>query len=226
MGKIVIIGDSFCQHNQDGTWTRILATMLNLKLESRGIPAGSFWETREFLQIAVNADTEYIVVAHTDYTRIPAVNWNLSFGDLSKTEISELGNLVNNAREQYYRYIYVPTYHIWAQQQWFKEFSTVYSNFKLINLHCFPTSWSYRHLLKGMNIGPVLAALSLNEIGATDQKILGNDNARINHFNPANNQTLAEQLYTLLINYKEGDAQLDASAFEQKTTRWIDNWDL
>jgi hypothetical protein len=226
--NFVVVGDSFCQHVDDHgwTWLTVLADKLDLRLISRGYAGGSFWELREFLADNVNADTDYIIITHTDISRLPSAEWHFQFENLSKAESAELARSVANAKQQYYKYIFETRYHEWAVQQWFKELSETYKDYKVINLHCFPKTWNLRHLLSGMNVGPCLAALSLNEIGATDQIVLGNDTNRYNHFNPVNNRVLGEQLYELMTNYKEGDVLLDTSAFEQKTTRWIDNWDL
>lgn len=230
MEHIVIVGDSFCQHDQSDSWTRILADKLNMKLESKGTQSGSFWDARDFLKISVTDNTNIIVIAHTDFSRIPSAEWyGISrelFSNLSKPELSALNQAAANAKNQYYKHLYVPEFHKWAQKLWFKEFSDVYKKYKLINLHCFPSSWTNRHLLNGINIGPSLSAISLNEIGASDMSILGHDRGRLNHFNLKNNAVLADQLYNLISNFNEGDAYMDISAFDQKTTKWTDEWIL
>jgi hypothetical protein len=223
MKNIIIAGDSFCEHDRFNSWTRLLADKLGMRLSSQGIPSGSFWETKEFLKdcVFVNKTLDLIIVAHTDFTRVPSAQWNQPYHKLSYEEQQEWARGASKAKEHYYKYLYVPTFHKWAQELWFREFSETYKDYKIVNLHCFPESWNSRHLLKGMNIGPNLAAISLNEINATDMSVLGNDNRRLNHFSIPNNKILADQLYNLISNYQDGDAFMDKFAFEQKTTKWF-----
>jgi hypothetical protein len=72
-----------------------------------------------------------------------------------------------------------------------------------------------------MKITPCLASISLNEMGASDDKLV--NDTRANHFNKYNNTELAMQLAIKINNYQEGAAELDTSKFQMKTRRWF-NW--
>jgi hypothetical protein len=72
-----------------------------------------------------------------------------------------------------------------------------------------------------MKITPCLASISLNELGASDDKLI--NDSRFNHFNKYNNVELAMQLAFKINNYQEGTVELDTSKFQMKTTHWF-NW--
>lgn len=221
MSNIIIVGDSFCE--QTG-WGEILAQQLDCNLFRRGFGGHSWWSTRQTLLNEISDDflsqTEYIVFCHTSGSRILKQDENIARLDFNnKADTREIVTAVR----LYYKYIYDDQVAEWTQEQWFKEISeTYYKKFKLIHLHCFPWSWNKRHLLKGMNVGPNLASISLNEMGANSESQLAFC-GRNNHLNEVNNIALGKELFRLISNYTEEDMYLDLHQFEQKTNKWT-NW--
>jgi hypothetical protein len=208
MKNIIVVGDSFCAHPQG--WPSMLADKLNLKLINYGVGGEHWWGVHEFLKTVDKNTVKYIIFAHTFGQRIPTLHKN----GIDKT-----------ASELYYKHIHNEEFLNWAQEQWFKQISTEWDN--VINLHCFPWTWDLRHLLVGINVGPNLASISLNEVDATepllDESVIGQGLRRQNHLNQFNNKILAEELAGIINNYSAGDVQLDVTKFQLKTEKWF-NW--
>jgi len=204
---LVIVGDSFCAHKHG--WPSMLADNLGLELVSYGVGGEHWWGVRKFLETVDKDQVKYIIFAHTFGQRIPT---------LHKHGIDQ------TASDLYYKHIHNEEFLDWAQEQWFKEIAQSWHN--VINLHCFPWTWDKRHLLPGINVGPSLASISLNEVDAkealVDERIIGQGLKRINHLNLGNNKELADQLTKIIEQYHVGDAELDVSKFQLLTTRWFD----
>ena len=218
--NIIIVGDSFCAFEG---WGEVLAKELGCNLFRRGFGGHSWWTVRWTLQHDISQqlydNTEYIVFCHTIESRLLKPNNDIAHinpnDESDKREIAQAVRL-------YYKYIYDESVAHWTQEQWFREISnTYYRKYKLIHLHCFPWSWDKRNLLKGMNIGPSLTAISLNELNATSLSQLAFC-GRPNHLNEYNNTMLGQELAKLINNYQETDVFLDLTKFEQQTNKWTD----
>lgn len=215
MKNLIVVGDSFCSSATE--WPKYLADHLNLDLICFGQGGQPWWSVRKFLknlshQFIDNADC--MVFLHTNAERIPTSNTQVGLIDHSNLTTAELDRAVS----LYYRHIHDHEFLNWAQQQWFLEINRLWGNKKLIHLPCFAGTVPHLELLKGLKITTNLMALSLNEI-ATENFGAFNDQ-RSNHFNQYNNKILAEQLYNLIKNYKEGTTTLEVTQFDQKTDRW------
>jgi hypothetical protein len=220
--NIIVVGDSFSS-NPLG-WPTTLATELNLNLICYGVGGQSWWSARNFMtQSAPDTinNAEFIVFAHTNAERIPTLNEQIGKIDHSKKPETE----IESAIHLYYKYIHAQDFISWAHQQWFMEISRLWGHKKLCHLHCFPWTVSYSNLLSGVNITTNLTALSLNELAATEFRLVGDD--RVNHFNQHNNQQLGVQVAAQLKNYTSQSVELDVDQFDQATRRWLDygtNW--
>lgn len=221
MSNIIIVGDSFCERPG---WGETLADLLGYNLVRRGFGGHSWWTVRSLLMHDITEkifkQTEYIIFCHTIESRLLKPDNDIAHVNpndtTDKREIAQAVRL-------YYKYIYDETVAHWAQEQWFREISrTYYGKYKLIHLHGFPWTWEKRYLLNGMNVGPSLASISLNEIGADSESQLAFC-GRNNHLNEVNNIALGKELFRLISNYTEEDVYLDLNQFEQKTDKWT-NW--
>lgn len=216
MKNIVIVGDSFCA--ADLGWPTILAESLKLNLICHGFAGMHWWPAASVLNDLHKdtvANTSVLIVCHTYADRIPNADSAFStvdrYSDSAKTEIELATNL-------YYKYIADSKFLAWAQQQWVNEIDTVWVHAKVIHLHCFP--WSTHLDTINMSVTPSLAALSLNESGATEF-YLAND-PRLNHFSTRNNTVLANELVNLIENYTTKPSQLTVPNFDQQTFKWLD----
>jgi hypothetical protein len=217
MKNVIVVGDSFSS-NPAG-WPMTMATELNLNLICYGVGGQSWWAARNFMtKLAPDLvqAAEFIVFAHTNAERIPTLNEEIGRCDHSKQPESE----IESAIQLYYKHIHEQEFVAWAQQQWFTEISRVWGHKKLCHLHCFPWSLSYSNLLVGQNVTTNLTALSLNELGATEFRLVGDQ--RVNHFNTHNNQQLGLQVAQLLKNHSNQSVELAVDRFDQATRRWLD----
>lgn len=215
MNNIIIVGDSFCS-GADG-WPGILAKQLKLNLISHGIGGQPWWDAREFLiNLPGHAvdQSEFIVVVHTNSDRIPTGNRTIGQIDHSNLGSSEIEQAVT----LYFKHIHEQKFLVWAQQQWCQEIMKIWGHKKICHLHSFP--WSIEMPQSGLNVVTPLAALSLNELGKTNFDLF-NDN-RVNHFSTANNHILAAELAQLINCYRQGNAVLDHTRFEQRVLHWLD----
>lgn len=222
MKNIIVVGDSYASDSEG--WPRTLANELNLNLICYGVGGQPWWNVRNYIkslsQEIIN-NTEVIVFAHTNATRIPTLNENIGKIDHSKNPESE----IENAVYLYHKYISEQNFLTWAQQQWFEEISRTWPDKKLCHLHCFPWSVESSNSLKGINVITNLTALSLNELNSRKFNLF--NDKRTNHFNKYNNIQLGLQVANHLKNYSNKTVELDIGKFDQKTTLWFDkgtNW--
>ena len=217
MKNLIVVGDSFS--SDPAGWPGTLAQQLNLNLVCYGVGGQPWWAARNFMT-KLSPDTvdtaEFIVFAHTNAGRVPTLNEQIGRTDHSQRPESE----IETAIQLYYKYIHEQDFLTWAQQQWFMEIARVWGHKKLCHLHCFPWTLSYSRLLTGLNVTTNLAALSLNELGATEFRLVGD--RRTNHFNQYNNQQLGLQIAGLLTDWNNRSIELDVGRFDQATDRWLD----
>lgn len=216
MKNLIVVGDSFSSY--DKGWPRILAKELNLNLVCYGAGGQPWWDARNFitnLAPSILENAEIIVFAHTNAERLPTLNKDIGKINHYKKPETE----IESAIQLYYKYINEPNFLIWAQEQWFEEIARTWRHKKLCHLHCFPWSVSISKSLTGLNVTTNLAALSLNEIGATEFNLF--NDSRKNHFNEHNNTQLGLQLAEQLKNYNNRTVELDVSKFDQLTNYWL-----
>jgi len=217
MKNVIVVGDSFS--SDPAGWPGILAQELNLNLVSYGVGGQPWWAARNFMtKLSPNTvdAAEFIVFAHTNADRVPTLNEQIGRTDHSRPPETE----IETAIHLYYKYMHEQDFLTWAQQQWFREIARVWGHKKLCHLHCFPWTVSSSHLLTGLNITTNLAALSLNELGSTEFRLVGDQ--RTNHFNPHNNTQLGLQVAQHLRTYSIKSVELDVTQFDQATSHWLD----
>lgn len=222
MKNIIVAGDSFCSWS--GGWPTTLANMLDLNLINFGDPGAHWWSQLYFLNNEISPqdkdNTEVIVFCHTEMNRIPCRNNDVHTVNLHNLQ-NRKGDGVEKAVELYYKHLSDWKFLNWAQDKWFEEISNEWTSIpKVVHLHSFPWSLDKKHLLKGMNVSPSLAALCLNEIGAKSQKDIPVHAP--NHFSDNNNYILAKEVKRLIDDYSYGLVNFDVSQFDQKTDRWLE----
>jgi hypothetical protein len=214
--NIIITGDSFC-YDQTSAWPRQLADSLGLNLVGQGFPGGHWWACRNYLKKLpdqVIADADVMVFVHTNANRIPSLDPLLVQGNPNAR-----GSESEQAVYLYHKYISDTLFAEWAQQCWFEEITRVWGQKKLCHLHAFPWTVPYENLLSGLIVQPNLSALSLNELGTEEFSLIAD--TRSNHFNPHNNQSLAQELARMISQNLTGTQQLNLYNFQKKTTRWL-----
>ena len=211
MKNLVISGDSFCSDSVG--WPGMLAQQLNLNLICNGFSGHHWWQIRKSLIEQVNADTDLIIICQTDTSRIPVSEYNTEYSLLPQTKKEQLAN-------DYRVYIENAEYSEWAQLKWFEEIEQLWPHIKKCHLHCFPWTIKFKDSLKGMQVLPNLAAMSLNEINAQDFKLI--NDTRANHFSWNNNRVIGRQLAAMLQNYSEREERFDIAEFNLPTTKWFD----
>ena len=216
--NIIIVGDSFCA-NKD-LWPKQVADYLNLNLIHFGKGGCHWWSYKKFiddLNENIKDKTEVIVFCHTWTGRLPTNNLKLHSYNTSnldtKDEYQQAVNL-------YFKHIHEQDYAQWAETKWFQEISHLFKNSKIINLFCFPWTINNQTSLKGMNVSPSLAAISLNEINASKFDLFYDN--RKNHFSSENNKILGEILIDLIDSYEEKNVMMDTSKFNLLTKKWFD----
>ena len=221
MKNIIIVGDSFCVNSKG--WPEHLAKLLNLKLINYGLGGGAWWSVNRFLLTLTQEqidNSEIIIFVHTNAERIPTTVEEINCINLLDLN---LNNELERAVSLHYKYIHDSDFLCWAQSKWFEEINDRWSNIKVIHLHSFPDSLIQRgHLLRGMQIIPSLSTISLDEIAAKDNILIGD--MRINHLNTYNNTELAQQLFQLIGNYQVGKVSLDISKFNLLSNHWTQKW--
>lgn len=213
-GNVLIIGDSFCMNPE--AWPDYLLKKIKCnKFKVHGEPGAAWWPIRErFLNYA--ADKEFfdnldlLIFIHTQKDRIPTRD-NRVFA-IRPLKISK-NNFVSNIDERvmavslYYKYLHDNIFLIWAQDQWFKEYSEICKNIPcVVNLFYDPPLSKID--VPGIKIGTGLHDLAMSQYDLEDpnvHELIGNDGLRgfRNHFTLENNQIFADQLYDIIVGNKK-----------------------
>ena len=192
MRSIYIGGDSFCHHRAAGDWPVVLADKLNLQLKGHGFPGESWWHTRQhllqYLATKKSKNTEIFVFCHTDPYRF--LTSQIFFQNPNALAI----------KNQYLKYFLDYDIGLWTTKHWYLELNELLKNQKVIHLQCFESSRSIFSLLSGQRIITPLVELSLkdHETMAEWSRPLGHLDYRRNHFNPAQQQSLAQKIVDCL----------------------------
>jgi hypothetical protein len=219
MKNLIVLGDSFSTYYQ--FWPTMVAKQLNLNLICYGGGGQPWWAVKCFLNSVSEADIENceaVIFAHTNSDRIPTSNKTI--GKINHSQLNK-NNEIELAVALYFKYIHDSDFVHWAHKKWFEEITVRWAHTKIVNLHCFPWTWSQRSALAGINVWPSLTSISLNEINAKEFALF--HDSRENHLSIDNNQELANQLVEMINNYMPGDKHLDLSKFHQLTDKWT-NW--
>lgn len=192
MRSIYIGGDSFCYYRKSGDWPVILANKLNLQLKGCGFPGDSWWRTRQhlmqYLSTKKSKNTEIFVFCHTDPYRLLTSQTTFENYEAQK------------ARLQYIKYFMDYDIGLWTTRHWYLELNELLKNQRVIHLQCFDSSRPIFPLLSGLRITTPLVKLSLkdNETIGEWKRPMGHLDDRRNHFNPAQQQSLAQKIVDCL----------------------------
>jgi len=192
MRSIYIGGDSFCYYRKSGDWPAILANKLNLKLTGCGFPGDSWWHTRQhllqYLATKKSIKTELFVFCHTDPYRF--LTSQIFFQNPDALAI----------KNQYLKYFLDYDIGEWTTKHWYLELNELLKNRQVIHLQCFSSSQTIFPLLSGCRIVTPLVELSLKDNETIDEwRMPGqHEDVRRNHFNPAQQQSLAQKIVDCL----------------------------
>lgn len=209
---ILIVGDSFCRHRfTPHDWPMALTEQLTGKIaipRGEGILGASWWSTRKNLIKETNQQPyKLLIICHTEATRIPndyAIGINPMSPVIESVSIPDnMRGIVNEkdlitASKYYYEHLFCLDYHIWAQEQWFKELDQVLEKLNvpnIIHLHCFPP-YNRKEPYKFKN------GITVSNI-LKDQWVKSQDETKEtrNHLTPENNIKFAKNLAKIIENY-------------------------
>lgn len=213
---IVFVGDSFSAgyvniwHMFDADWTKLLATMLNLDYVNLSKGGSSWWTTRQRLikYLKTHQSPDVIVFTHTEPYRLP----NRKHLKINCSSVYKNDNLEFHAGKLYYENLFDAEFHEWAQQQWFKECTSL-TNSKIVHLKCFEDNNNFT-FDRGAIVLPPLSKISLLEFENNDMVNLGVTDQRTNHFSNKNNEILATQLCNIIARYDDKVYNLELKSFE------------
>lgn len=192
MRSIYIGGDSFCHHRKSGDWPAILADKLNLQLKGHGFPGESWWHTRQhllqYLATKKSKSTEIFVFCHTDPYRF--LTGQTFFQNPDALTI----------KNQYLKYFLDYDIGLWTTKHWYLELNELLKNQKVIHLQCFESTQPIFSLLSGRRIVTPLVELSLKDTETMIEwsRPKGHLDDRRNHFNPTQQQSLAQKIVDCL----------------------------
>lgn len=218
---IVILGDSFCADRSiPNHWPYRLSSLVTGEDPGPKSPARgygwrgvSWWAVKRQLPFYLKSNPKILIFCHTEPMRLPN-DRNKPIG-AARAEAENPDTVENNdfslyeAAKLYYRHLICEDFHIWAQEQWFKELDDMIDQCpsveQVYHLHCFLgklNKYPFRHGVR----------FDDNLYHYADQ---GDEYP--NHFDSANNHRLAQQLATLIENYP-GDGHA-VSKFKLTTKR-------
>lgn len=228
---IIVAGDSYCSHMDEGTWPYELSKNLSMPLKQYSKSGCSWWATRRALVNAKQAGelegAKVVILCHTEGTRVPNIDdiplsaWTVE----NRPDWYEPKILL--ASKLYYEYIHDPSFAEWTQQAWLKECVDLFPKDAIvIHLHSFPYSYSKLKVPAGINVFPPLFSITQAEF-ASDEKGFefikkGNGDTRKNHLNEHNNLALGSELIKIIKDgITNGEYKLDLSKFYIKNLELI-----
>ena len=151
---ILILGDSFCGHRTHvDHWPKIVLdsltdnTPMNLIPRGYGFPGASWWSVRRrLLKELETAVPKVAVFCHTEPHRLPhPKDWGVNTRSVELAEIHLLNKPsaampagYAEAARLYYEQLWMPDYHHWAVEQWFKELDELTKEIdKVLHFYCF-----------------------------------------------------------------------------------------
>jgi hypothetical protein len=140
--NIIIVGGSYCKLKE--SWPLQVANNLGLNLIHFSLSACHWWNIRHFLislsEQEKNA-SEVIIYCHPNsINKLPLEN--RMFNLLKKNPPKEF----LKAKELYDKHFNNIEFNEWAEIQWYKEFSDMFKNIKIINLHGLGTTKNRQYL--------------------------------------------------------------------------------
>lgn len=226
---ILIVGDSFAGDRRAiDNWPVALTLKLTgdeyspqYRPRGQGFPGASWWSTRtNLLKELETRIPKVLIMCHTNEDRLQSDNdYGLNIGCCTDNHIAiPIGDTnyspdILNAARQYFKYLYSPSYHLWAMDRWFNELESILNEKKIpvvIHLHSFPKKTPG-------NPGRSDVVPKVFDYGVTSEEILYNlsvdkynhptdfteaSGEFNNHFKTAENLTIANALHAAVVNFK------------------------
>lgn len=222
MGKVIIVGDSFCA-NWPGWPCQLVQKLKNEPdlniVDSRLVASGGagIWEIHHLLRELMQREpvtietTSIAVIIHTNYTR-PNTRHSSRLPPpqeipFNKNDIDEKCLAVS----LYYKYIHDDLFASWAFEQWlvsvekyFPSKTKIYHFF--ISENSLKSALGLRHAIRGQIIPTTLQDLFVRQLDkslSTDHTIpermkAERENNFLNHFSEHNNKVLAQEIFDIV----------------------------
>ena len=211
---LLILGDSFCGHrtHQDHWPQIVMQSLTGLPYNSDVIPKGygfpgaSWWSVRKNLlqQLTVRTPT-VAIFCHTEPHRLPhPKDWGVNTRSVELSEIHVLNkksepmpSAYARAAQSYYEQIWMPDYHHWAVEQWFKELDELTKDVeKVLHFYCFDGPYKNYTFKNGVTFADSLINHQVKKkMFATKQL------PEANHFDENTNRRFAEVVVNYVNNY-------------------------
>lgn len=221
---VLIIGDSFAGHRVDPKtdWPSILTQRLtgNTFLRDprgKGFVGSAWWSVRtHLLKQLKESIPKVLILVHTEPMRLPSDNdLALNVVSVSHKEFfhshyrhRHVDDNLRIAADLYYKYLQSKDFHLWSQEQWFKELDEILDKHqipKVVHFHAFlpwdpkNTVYTFRN---GITFDTPLWEISDDVKLSNEKKAFGTDHR--NHFSIQNNIILANVVYDALNSYSDG----------------------
>lgn len=221
---ILIIGDSFCSHRDSkDSWPQLVLTHLtgvafdpNVQPRGKGFRGGAWWSCRKLLlkelQIKV---PKVLIMCHTEPFRIPNdSDYSLNFVSVENKTLhvdktnTAMPEKLAKAAEMYYEQLISFEFHLWANQQWFKELDELCQHYdieKVLHLYCFEGEYSDYTFKRGTTI-----SVPLFSYAEKAKKYFWNFKSKeINHFSGQGNMLFAQRAAELISNFPGDNVRLE-----------------
>ncbi len=214
--KLLIIGDSFCQHrDKDTDWPMHLEKLLECEVLGAGHSGCSWWSSRNYLNdYKLDRSTTILLVVHTESIRIPNdYNYPVNPGIAFTTAGSAGDSLKDNpeirqvASDFYTSKLFSTAFYQWAQDSWINELDSSKDFYATLHIPAFNLV-NLTGVKNGVVIIPGGTFASLRDISNAE---VGNTtwagpDSRSNHFKDFNNVKFAEAIADTIKNLSPGAA--------------------
>ncbi len=222
---IVVLGDSFAKfREQPNTWVRYFTETLtgsNKPARGAGFVGCAWWSVRNELmkQLEIKVP-KVLVICHTEPMRLPSEqNFPLNYITAENPDKHMLPEHVDlklvwrqaaAAASEYYKHLYIESFHVWAQRAWFKELDEIIEGHNIpyvIHMHCFKQWPPYKETYtfkNGMTVEEILYDHSSDRRMESDKTV----GRYLNHFTDEENINLGKRLVDAVISYSVGKRRI------------------
>jgi len=210
---ILILGDSFCGHRtHQNHWPKIIIDSLtenstfNLSPRGYGFPGASWWSVRSRLIKELDIRVPKIAIfCHTEPQRLPnPKDWGVNTRSVELKEIHLLNSPSTSMPEEYataakmyYEQLWMPDYHHWAVEQWFKELDELTSAIeKVLHFYCFDGEYKNFTFKNGVTFTDSLINHEVKKKMFSTKQI-----PEANHFDENTNRQFAKTVLKYIDNY-------------------------
>lgn len=232
--NVLVVGDSFCEYSDSGTWPNFLQSKLNATVKCVGVGGCSNYTILENFKKHISSNFDVIIVLVSNPYRIPKVtkgnpylsNWLPNHPSWKTKWNKDLPPGYEAAVESYLDFFFDESFLDWVSANVLKDIeSSISSNQTIIWCSALYKDFDKFNPSKGIKVRGQLSEYSLIEctewceIPWETYNAVQNGDARKNHFTALNQNTIADFFKNIIEKYQSNN--LTREDLDLKNANWV-----